>query len=230
MYDGPLVSVVVPVYNGERFLSEALDSIFAQTYRPIEVIVVDDGSTDNSVEIARSYREVIIDTQPHAGVSAARNRGMNVASAELITFIDMDDEMTPGGLTSLVEYIESNPRVGCVFGHSTVRFEPGVEAPEWLQMPIGHEHPVPMAGALFRTALLREAGGFDERLTHGEFFDLFTRLHDPDLQVGVIDESVLRYRVHTQNKSYQEQLLRQGMFRSLKNRMDRNAEQGSENK
>ena len=221
MLDGPLVSVVIPVHNGERFLPDTLQSVFEQTYRPIDVIVIDDGSTDESVAIARSFGDVIVESQPQAGESAARNRGMNRASADLITFIDGDDQMTRGGLTAQVAFIKSHQGVGCVFGHSTIKLESGAEKPDWLQAPLGHEDPVPMASALFQTALLREAGGFDESRTYGEWFELFTRLRDLGLQVGVIDERVLHYRVHADNQSHQRQRVQQGMFRSLKDRLDR---------
>lgn len=229
MRDGPLVSVVIPVHDGERFLRETLQSVFDQTYRPIDVIVIDDGSTDDSVAVARSFGDAVVESQTHTGASAARNRGMNRARADLITFIDADDQMTQEGLTAQAAYIRSHAGIGCVFGHSTIRLEPDVNEPEWLQAPLGHEHPVPFASALFRTALLREAGGFDESRSHGEWFELFTRLRDLDLEVGVIDEPVIHYRIHTKNQSHQQQRLQQGMFRSLKNRLDRNDARETEN-
>ena len=91
----PLVSVVVPVYNGEAFLRETLDSVFAQDYDPIEVIVVDDGSTDGSARIAQSYSEVRYHWQENAGPAAARNRGIEVAQGEFVAFVDSDDIILP---------------------------------------------------------------------------------------------------------------------------------------
>src|ERR687893_681850 len=88
----PLVSCIVPVFNGERYLQAALDSIFAQTYRSLEVLVVDDGSTDNTAAIVGSYGDrVRYLQQDNHGPSAARNRGIEAATCEFIAFLDADD-------------------------------------------------------------------------------------------------------------------------------------------
>ena len=220
MADLPLVSVVIPVYNAEQFLPATLRSVFHQTYRPIEVIVVADGCTDDSAAIARSFEGVTVESQPRRGASAARNRGFERAHADLVTFIDSDDEMTRGGLSAEVAHIESHQNVGCVFGRSAIRLEPGLERPSWVQAPLGHDDPVPMASALFRASLLKEAGGFDEGRRFGEWFDLLTRLRDHGLEVAVIDEPVLRYRIHGANQSDQREF-QSGMFSSLKRKLDR---------
>ena len=91
MQKQPLVSVIIPVYNREKFLAEAIDSVLAQTYRPIEIIVIDDGSTDKSGEIARSYAETKYIYQDNQGVSVARNIGVDAAQGEFLAFLDSDD-------------------------------------------------------------------------------------------------------------------------------------------
>ena len=87
---GPLVSVIVPVHNGARFLAAALDSVAAQDYGSMEILVVDDGSSDNSAEIAASYRVRLLQ-QPNRGVAEARNAGVAESSGELLAFLDQDD-------------------------------------------------------------------------------------------------------------------------------------------
>jgi glycosyltransferase involved in cell wall biosynthesis len=95
-----LISCIVPVYNGERYLGETLDSIFAQTYQPLEIIVVDDGSTDGTATVAASYgQRVRYLCQTNQGKAAARNRGFGAAQSEFIAFIDADDLWHPEKLT-----------------------------------------------------------------------------------------------------------------------------------
>ena len=88
----PLVSCIVPVFNGERYLAEALDSILAQTYRPVDLIVVDDGSTDGTAQVAAGYGERITYLyQENSGPAAARNKGIDAAQGEFVAFLDADD-------------------------------------------------------------------------------------------------------------------------------------------
>ena len=92
----PLISCVVPVFNGERYLGEALDSILAQTYRPLELLVVDDGSTDGAAALVTRYRDQTRPLfQPNAGQAAARNLGLSVARGEFVAFLDADDLWHP---------------------------------------------------------------------------------------------------------------------------------------
>src|SRR3982074_3555445 len=100
----PLVSVIVPVYNGERFLAETLQSIINQQYRPLELIVIDDGSTDQTARIATSVSEVRYFYQRNQGVANARNAGLAAARGELIAFLDADDLWQPNKLSLQVEY------------------------------------------------------------------------------------------------------------------------------
>ena len=106
MSKSPLVSVIVPVYNGEKYLANCLDSILGQDFRDIEVLCIDDGSTDGSAEILRAYAErdgrVRIITQKNQGVSKARNSGLDAATGEWIAFVDNDDEVMPGIWTTLL--------------------------------------------------------------------------------------------------------------------------------
>lgn len=107
-----LVSIIIPVYNGEKYIESALNSCISQTYLDIEVLVINDGSTDNTEQIVRSYQKkynnIILINQQNRGVSAARNRGLENASGEWITFLDADDEIFPVAIERLVEIAEKN--------------------------------------------------------------------------------------------------------------------------
>jgi glycosyltransferase involved in cell wall biosynthesis len=221
----PLITVAIPVHNGEKFLDGAIESAFRQSYRPIQVIVVDDGSTDGSLEIASSYDAVVVHHQDQGGPSAARNQGLRMATGQLITFIDADDQMTPQGLETQYRYLLSHPQVECVFGYANTKLEPGTRLPSWLKTPAGHDSVVPFPSALFRTAALREVGGFDESVRVGEWFELFTRLRERTFEVAVVPFEVIHKRVHSANLSHQQEAMQAEMFLSLKKRMDRQRRQ-----
>src|ERR1044072_7097933 len=112
MTEQPLVSVIIPVYNGARFLLAALESVFAQTYRPFEVIVVDDGSADDSGRIAQSFSGVHYIRQANQGVAAARNTGIEAARGEFYAFLDQDDLWTPEKLRLQIQHMLNHPDLG----------------------------------------------------------------------------------------------------------------------
>src|SRR6476619_4299573 len=110
--ENPLVSVIIPVYNGARYLRAALESVFAQSYCNFEVIVVDDGSVDDSGVIAQSFPEVRYINQTNQGVAAARNHGIEVARGEYFAFLDQDDLWTPEKLKLQIEYLLNHQDLG----------------------------------------------------------------------------------------------------------------------
>src|SRR5215831_9468158 len=115
----PIVSVVIPTYNNARFLPEALDSLLGQTYRDFELIVVDDGSTDDTLEVLKPYRHLIrYVRKENGGPASARNLGIRHASGELIAFQDADDIWLPDKLQLQVDYLREHPEVGLVFSGS----------------------------------------------------------------------------------------------------------------
>lgn len=118
----PLVSVVIPAFNAEENITEALDSVLHQTYRPIEIILVDDGSTDNTAETVRSYKELHIKDdaltyifQQNSGPSKARNAGIRTAQGEYIAFLDVDDLWMPEKLEKQIDLVRKDPRIDIVF-------------------------------------------------------------------------------------------------------------------
>ena len=113
----PLVSIVAPCYNAEKYLEEAIQSIFGQEYPNFEVIVVDDGSTDNSVALLKQLQKTYdfqLYTQPNQGVSAALNHGLRYAKGDYVSTPDLDDIMLPQSLRIRVDYLNPRPNVGCV--------------------------------------------------------------------------------------------------------------------
>ena len=196
----PLVTVVCPAYNCARFIKPALESVFAQSYRPIEVIVVDDGSTDGTPELIESYAEVSYLRQVNRGPSAARNSGIRAARGEYVAFLDLDDLWTPEKLSDQVAVLESYREAGLCFADMRLFSSGGCEELTMFQKYrftaeyFGHESVVdgavaklvtmnfiPTSSVVARKTALTRTGGFDERFRKSEDWDLWLRiaLHQP---------------------------------------------------
>jgi glycosyltransferase involved in cell wall biosynthesis len=218
-----LVSVIVPVYNGERFLAEALNSIFAQDYRPIEVIVVDDGSDDRTAEIARDFADIRCLRQSNQGLAAARNAGIREAHGEFIAFLDADDLMLPNKLTVQMQYLLDHPEVGCVLCRQKPLWEPDTPIPAWLRPDrvFGDPGGVIPPSALVRRVSIQRAGGFDPTYRVAEGMEWLGRLRDAGVRIAVVPEVLMLRRIHDSNLTHQNRQLREGLLRGLKGKIDR---------
>lgn len=192
MASPPTVSVVIPAHNAAATIARAIQSAWNQDYAPAEVIVVDDASTDGTAAAARAEarpgRPVHVVTLPrNRGASAARNEGIRRATAELIAFLDADDEWLEGKLARQVAILQGDPEVTLVTcnslpvtadgtpGQPAHTLRPPVEGPEaWKALLGGNFIPTPTV--LARRDLLLDLGGFDETLPVAEDFDLWIRL------------------------------------------------------
>ena len=204
----PKVSIVIPVYNGERFLREALDSVFAQTFQDFEVICVDDGSTDGSLAIIRKYGEMIaVLRQRNAGGSAARNAGVAQAAAPYVAFLDQDDRWYPHKLERQVSVMEMESDVVLVLCNSDRMDAEGrmlqlgatlAERATLLDSPLGRlmeEDQLLSSAILVRREAFERAGEYDSELRGFEDFDLCARLKRQGRFV-FLEESGMCYRVH----------------------------------
>ncbi len=199
MLSGALVSVVIPAFDEEAFLGEALESALAQTYAPVEVIVVDDGSTDRTGEVARALGVRVL-RQANAGPAAARNAGLEAARGEYWTMFDADDVMLPDALEHQVGELERHPELGIVFGMTEAFVTPGEPRPaHWS--PAWDDGPFPWhTGAMLaRRELAELVGRFDETRRLAEDMDWIARAKAAGVQVGQGDYLALRYRVHRRN-------------------------------
>ena len=222
-----LVSVVVASYNGERFLAETLESVFAQDYDLFEVVFVDDGSVDGTAEIARSFPLRYL-YQENQGLPGARNAGVAVAAGDLIAFVDDDDLLPPNKLSVQARYLSEHQEVGCVLGRSEWIVEDGVEPPKLERDPIFDElGGIQLVSAMIRRQAFEEVGGFDATYLYAEDRDLFVRLREHGVGIAVLPDLVLHKRLHganmTMNKPESHPLLR-----SLKEKLDRGRETMSE--
>ncbi len=215
----PLVSVITVVRNGARFLSQALDSIFQQSYRPIQVIVVDGQSTDGSDRIAQSYAAVDYVRQSTLGLSVARNLGVEQARGELIAFLDHDDYWPATKLEQQVGHMLAHPHLLL----TTTRFLWFVDSSAQAAQvkSVAHLLGSPQAGPTPGTLLARRAafrlnGLFDATLTVAGDSEWFVRARDRRLAVDQLPAVLLYKRFHDANLSAQSAVYRAEWLRVLR--------------
>ena len=218
----PLATIVIAAFNAEAFVGKAIESALGQSYEPLEVVVVDDGSTDSTADVVRSYDRVRYVHQENRGPSAARNRGLEEAEGIFVGFLDADDEALPEKMTLQVGYLVDHPDVGCTLGRQEVSFE-GEGAPEWVSTdPVyGDFAGIPLMSLVARRSTLLELGGFDPTLRIAEDRDLLVRMRERGIVVEVVPEIVLRRLFHGENLSF-ERTGAHPILRSLKAKLDRN--------
>lgn len=207
----PAVSVIVPTYNYARFIRDCLDSIFSQTFKDLEVIVVDDGSTDNTEEVLEKYRgDIHYIHQENKGLPAARNRGIRSAQGEFLAFLDSDDLWLPGKLEEQIRVLRKDTDMGIVFSDASAFSEEGVIQESILKeedICIGQcfqrlfmGNYLVMPTVVIRKKCLDKSGMFDESLTAVEDYDLWLRI-SVFYRVGFVDKVLAMYRVHPSNMS-----------------------------
>jgi glycosyltransferase involved in cell wall biosynthesis len=207
----PTVSAVIPVHNGENFLAEAVESVLAQTRPVLEVVVVDDGSTDGTAAIAQGFGGCVRHVpQPQGGVSAARNRGAREARGDLIAFLDHDDAWLAHKLELQVAALRAEPATMAMCALQPVteegrdlevkRLGPSAALAEGMLLFDGT--PIvscSSTGVIDRLRFI-SMGGFDERLSTSADWDLLLRVA-LEGSVAYVDEPLVRYRVHDRNMS-----------------------------
>lgn len=206
----PLVSVIIPTHNHAHFITEAIQSVFNQSYRNYEVIVIDDGSMDNTREVvARFSEDVRYIRQGNRGLSSARNRGIEVANGDYIALLDADDTWLPGFLSTVVERLESEPELGAVYtGFFFVNTEgellpqrstSTVPDNQLYDRLLDGEFFVP-AAVVARRLCFECVGLFDEALRGSEDWDMWLRVAR-EFPFAGISEPLVNYRIHGKNMS-----------------------------
>jgi glycosyltransferase involved in cell wall biosynthesis len=211
------ISVIIPVHNRCQFLSEALDSVLCQQYEPLEILVVDDGSTDNVRNWLFKYSgRVEYMRQEHRGPGAARSAGVRRAQGDLIAFLDNDDLFTPSHLNRLGGCIEADPDVQIAQGQlRNFRDEEGTKF--WCS-PAYYLSSLP--SAIYRRKLF-ESVGIDESLRFGEDLDFFIRCWEHNIKKVTVDHLSLLYRRHGDNMTHNRNLRELGLVAVYRRRRDR---------
>ena len=197
------ISVVIPLKNGERFVTEALESVMGQTRQPDEVLVVEGGSSDRSRELAASFEGVTVLDQPGTGIGNAWNHGIRESTGSLLAFLDSDDRWTPGKLEAQEAALEGRPELAGMLGIVRHFQEPGYELqPNMRPGLIGSEQIAQMPSTmLVRRETFDRVGLFDETYLIAGDIDWYARFKDLGLRWGEIEELVLEKRYHDSNLS-----------------------------
>jgi glycosyltransferase involved in cell wall biosynthesis len=237
--ENPLVSVIIPSYNSRRWIARAIDSVMAQTYKNIEIIVVDDGSADETREFIRenygSNDRVRYLFQPNSGVSRARNQGIEQAKGDLISFLDADDWLLPEKVARQVEFLRAHPEYQiayCDFWNAYDREGP-LEVPTggWLIKGVsGQILPdllartvVIMHATLVRRECLEKGGSFREDLPYAEDWEFWMRLAGLGYQFGFLPDRDIVYYIRRGSRStdnYRVQLCRNRICRYISEEID----------
>ncbi|PIZ04604.1 MAG: glycosyltransferase family 2 protein [Gammaproteobacteria bacterium CG_4_10_14_0_8_um_filter_38_16] len=201
----PLVSVIIAVYNGEKYLADAIESVLAQTYSPIELIIVDDGSTDNSAAIAQRYSTAIYRYQKsNQGQPAAINVGLQIAMGSYLTFLDADDLYLPDKIEHQIAFLIANPEIDMVFGYIKQFLSPDLNMLEQKKFTCSEKI---LPGYLAASCLLskkcaEKIGAFNEAQKMGSFIEWFMRAKEKNLKYTLLQNEVLHRRIHANNMSH----------------------------
>ncbi|MCX7670338.1 MAG: glycosyltransferase family 2 protein [Anaerolineae bacterium] len=200
MTERPHISVIIPVYNGERFLAEAIRSVLDQTLPPDEIIVVDDGSTDGSAQVVERLRlhapiPISYHYQSNRGPSAARNRGLELARGEFIAFLDADDLWPPGKLALQWAQLNPFPKALGAWGKVQLLVPENelwvLKGEPWYGLNVG--------SFFLHRSTFELVGLFDETLRYGEDTDWFLRAREQGVLFVAHPDVVLWYRYHGDN-------------------------------
>ncbi len=222
-----LVSVIIPVYNGEQFLTEALDSVVQQAYRPLEIIVVDDGSTDETAALVQRYASdcdisLHYVYQENQGPAAARNHGLQIARGEIIAFQDADDIWTDIKLEKQLDLLRRFPDYDIVMGH--IQYVERSAAGDLVSCP--EPYALPMLSLMFQSALFRRAvfdsvGWLNENMWSGEDVDWYLRAFENNINAFTHQDVVLLYRRHDANLTNDRQNTDHHFFLAMKRSLNR---------
>jgi glycosyltransferase involved in cell wall biosynthesis len=204
-----LVSVVIPCYNQAHFLPDAIMSVLRQTYRCFEIIVTDDGSTDDTAKVAAEYSAVHLIRQRNQGLAAARNTGLRASKGAFLVFLDSDDRLIPEALETGIDTLQAHP--GCAFAYGHVRLidRRGLARTSPHQIAVDQNHYLELlrrnyiwtpGAVMYRRTVFNAVGEFDPAVNASADFDLNLRIVRR-FPVHCHDRAVLEYRVHGANMS-----------------------------
>lgn len=197
-----LASIIIPFYNAELFLGEAIESVLEQSYQALEIIAIDDGSTDKSADIARSYSRVRYFKQANLGPAAARNHGIRVAKADFIGFHDADDICEKERFKLQMELMQQNQNLEVTYCRIKNFVEPGADVANFLQTPqIMQARMGFISAGLMKKSVFDRVGLFNEKIRIGEDIDWIVRADNKNICSCSLLEILIRRRLHENNIS-----------------------------
>ena len=222
--ENPLVSIVIPCYKQGHFLREAIESCLYQTYPNLEIIVIDDGSPDDTTKVATSFANVLCLRQQNQGLAASRNRGLRESKGEYLIFLDADDRLKPSAVELGLKHLVGNRSAAFAYGRChlidrdgrflSISNQPIVRSNHYERLLSRSILPNP-GGIMFRRRSLEEAGGFNPEVPGAEDYDLclrLSRLYD----VCFYDDIVSDYRQHEEGLSRKATIMAESVHKVLK--------------
>lgn len=226
----PKISVLMPVYNAENYLLQAVESICSQSYKDFEFIIIDDGSSDGSLEILRKFSEndnrIKLHSRPNKGLISTLNEGLSYCKGEYIARMDADDISLPNRLGAQVEYMQNHPDCVAV-GSGVLLIDPEGEVLCSYPLLLTHQeidnanlsliggsaivHP----SVMFRSSIIVGIGGYRGKYLHAEDIDLFLRLAEVG-EIANINNNLLKYRMHLDSVGYSQRKLQiEGIYNAV---------------
>jgi len=197
------ISVIIPVYNAEQYLAEAIESVLMQSVKPLEIIVVNDGSTDESEKVINTFKnDICYVSQENKGASEARNLGISKAKGSLLAFLDADDIWTVHKLELQLKALNSDPELDMVFGNVEQFVSPGLDVKERtrLRLELKTMPGYHCGSMLIKRESFQRVGPFNENLRLAEFIDWFSRAEEMKLNYKLLPQVVLKRRIHKTNQ------------------------------
>ncbi len=194
-----LVSVIIPVYNGDRFIKQAIESVLNQSYTNLEIIVIDDGSTDNTKNVVLSFPEVYYHYQEHQGVASARNKALSMANGDFIAFLDADDFYDHKKLEIQLTYLQNNPAIDICFCYQHNFIEDGFSLSEKDYIHFMQNEKIGLITMMVRKFVFEKVGLFNVKFAHSTDFEWITRTKELGVNSVIISDILLSRRIHNTN-------------------------------
>jgi len=224
MYRNSTISVIIPTYNSACFIHQAVKSVLGQTVQPNEIIVVDDGSDDETEQVLQPFKsQITYIFQKNSGPAVARNRGLKVATGEFISFLDADDLWHRKKLEILLEDFQKEETLGVSLGFTFKCKFSSFEDIDVDEAYLRSEFALLLGSGLMKKSVFEEIGIFDEDMTIGEDTDWFMRVRENGIPISVKQKTVLYYRYHNKNLTKNDSIYNRSIFQILKKAKDRKA-------
>lgn len=224
----PIISVILPVFNTENYIADAIDSILKQTSPVSEIIVVDDGSTDSTVEVVKNYGSNLkLFCQSNKGAAAARNTGIRNAAGDFLAFLDADDLWIKDKINRQLIEFYTHPELHIVFGYVEQFVSPELDKvtqsrlkAELKQIPGYH-----VGTMLIKKEAFKKVGFFDEKYQLAEFIDWFSRARNMNLKFSMVNDILMKRRIHETNQGIYKREFEKDYIIALKAAIDRRRKQ-----